>query len=59
MVNAGNLSSKRYRKSDILQKICLSCGRPFAWRKKWSQVWAEMKTCSVRCKANWLRRKKL
>ncbi|MFM9939735.1 MAG: DUF2256 domain-containing protein [Hyphomicrobiaceae bacterium] len=27
------------------------CGRPFAWRKKWSRDWEEVKYCSDRCRA--------
>ncbi len=38
------------RKGDLPRKICLACGRPFAWRKKWARVWEEVKTCSERCK---------
>ena len=37
-------------KSDLPQKTCAACGRPFAWRKKWAKVWDEVKTCSDRCK---------
>jgi hypothetical protein len=43
-------------KADLPQKICAACGRPFAWRKKWAKDWAEVKTCSERCKSA-LRRK--
>jgi hypothetical protein len=44
-------------KSDLPQKMCEACGRPFAWRKKWAKVWDEVKTCSDRCKSD-LRRKR-
>jgi hypothetical protein len=44
------------RKADLPQKICAACGRPFAWRKKWSRDWEQVKTCSDRCKGE-LRRK--
>jgi len=27
------------RKSDLPQKTCITCGRPYAWRKKWAKVW--------------------
>ncbi|MCP9625839.1 DUF2256 domain-containing protein [Rhodopseudomonas palustris] len=37
-------------KSDLPQKTCAACGRPFAWRKKWARDWGEVKTCSERCK---------
>ncbi|WP_306147936.1 MULTISPECIES: DUF2256 domain-containing protein [unclassified Roseibium] len=41
---------KMRRKSDLPQKICAACGRPFAWRKKWARDWEEVKYCSERCK---------
>ncbi|MCR9267380.1 MAG: DUF2256 domain-containing protein [Alphaproteobacteria bacterium] len=31
-------------------KTCLTCGRPFQWRKKWESVWDEVKYCSERCR---------
>lgn len=41
---------KMRRKSDLPQKTCAACGRPFAWRKKWEKVWEEVKFCSDRCR---------
>jgi hypothetical protein len=38
------------RKSDLPQKICATCGRPFAWRRKWAKVWDEVKYCSDACR---------
>ncbi len=38
------------RKADLPQKICATCGRPFAWRKKWEKVWDEVRYCSDRCR---------
>ena len=38
------------KKADLPTKPCTRCGRPFAWRKKWAKVWAEVKYCSERCK---------
>jgi hypothetical protein len=35
---------------DLATKICVVCRREFAWRKKWEQVWAEVKFCSERCR---------
>ena len=41
----------RMRKThDLPQKICLHCGLPFTWRKKWETVWDEVKFCSDRCR---------
>ncbi|MGD1884486.1 MAG: DUF2256 domain-containing protein [Paracoccaceae bacterium] len=41
---------KMLRKSDLPQKTCPVCQRPFRWRKKWSKVWDEVKYCSERCR---------
>ena len=30
------------RKADLPSKTCATCGRPFAWRKKWAKVWDEV-----------------
>lgn len=38
------------KKSDLPQKPCATCGRPFAWRKKWARVWDEVRYCSDRCR---------
>lgn len=38
------------KKGNLPQKRCQSCGRPFAWRKKWARVWDEVKYCSQRCR---------
>ncbi len=38
------------KKGDLPQKVCAACGRPFAWRKKWSKVWDEVRYCSERCR---------
>ena len=33
------------------EKICLNCGRPFEYRKKWAKNWDEVKFCSDRCRS--------
>jgi len=38
------------KKSDLPEKICLTCRRPFSWRKKWEKVWNDVKYCSEKCK---------
>ncbi|WP_083966299.1 DUF2256 domain-containing protein [Dyella thiooxydans] len=38
------------RKPDLPSKTCLTCGRPFAWRRKWARVWDEVRYCSERCR---------
>ncbi len=37
-------------KRNLPQKICISCQRPFSWRKKWERDWDEVKYCSKKCK---------
>ncbi len=44
------MTDKRRIKSNLPEKICAACGRPFAWRKKWARDWEAVKTCSERCK---------
>ena len=43
--------AKMVRKADLPTKVCATCGRPFAWRKKWERVWDEVRYCSDRCRA--------
>ncbi|MRS60073.1 DUF2256 domain-containing protein [Larkinella terrae] len=40
------------KKQDLPTKICPVCGKPFSWRKKWENVWSEVKYCSERCRRN-------
>jgi hypothetical protein len=37
------------KKENLPSKICVTCGRPFNWRKKWERVWDEVTTCSKSC----------
>lgn len=39
------------KKSDLPQKMCTVCKRPFTWRKKWEKVWEDVKYCSVKCRS--------
>jgi hypothetical protein len=48
-------NGKAVRKSDLPEKICRHCNRPFAWRKKWERDWDEVTCCSEACKAAWKR----
>ena len=41
---------KMQKKSNLPQKICLQCGLPFVWRRKWEKSWLEVKFCSDKCK---------
>ncbi|WP_299042674.1 DUF2256 domain-containing protein [uncultured Tateyamaria sp.] len=38
------------KKADLPEKTCPVCARPFTWRKKWENVWNEVKYCSDRCR---------
>ena len=38
------------RKADLPSKVCLTCNRPFAWRKKWERDWDQVRYCSDRCR---------
>jgi hypothetical protein len=39
-----------HSKPNLPTKICLTCGRPFAWRKKWARDWDQVLYCSERCR---------
>ncbi|MDG2454759.1 MAG: DUF2256 domain-containing protein [Bacteroidia bacterium] len=41
-----------HKKTNLPSKICLTCGLPFNWRKKWERSWDNVKYCSERCKRN-------
>ena len=43
---------KAPRKENLPVKTCVSCGRPFTWRKKWAKDWDQVKYCSDRCRGN-------
>ena len=38
------------KKSNLPSKICLCCGKPYLWRKKWEKVWDAVKYYSERCR---------
>jgi len=46
-----NANGERRDKSNLPQKICAACGRPFAWRKKWARDWENVRFCSDRCRS--------
>jgi hypothetical protein len=43
---------KTVKKQNLPAKICQTCEKPFAWRKKWEKVWNEVKFCSDKCRRN-------
>lgn len=46
--DVGN-KEKKPSKSNLPEKICAVCGRPFTWRKKWERCWDEVTCCSKTC----------
>ncbi len=42
---------KMRKKSDLPEKLCVVCGRPFVWRRKWAKVWEAVRYCSDACRA--------
>ncbi len=38
------------KKADLPSKDCITCGRPFAWRRKWARDWENVKHCSDACR---------
>ncbi|WP_404420155.1 DUF2256 domain-containing protein [Thalassospira australica] len=47
---ARNANGKRPEKANLPYKMCVTCNRPFAWRRKWRDCWDGVKYCSVRCR---------
>eukprot|EP00567_Pseudictyota_dubia_P001031 CAMPEP_0197463930 /NCGR_PEP_ID=MMETSP1175-20131217/63079_1 /TAXON_ID=1003142 /ORGANISM="Triceratium dubium, Strain CCMP147" /LENGTH=153 /DNA_ID=CAMNT_0042999799 /DNA_START=99 /DNA_END=560 /DNA_ORIENTATION=- len=48
---SGKAKKERVSKSDFPSKVCVVCGRPFTWRKKWERCWDEVTCCSKKCNA--------
>ncbi len=42
----------KLRKGQLPTKICLTCGRPFEYRKKWRANWENVKYCGEKCQRN-------
>ena len=38
--------------SNLPEKTCIVCQRPYKWRRKWKLVWNEVKYCSEKCRRN-------
>ena len=43
---------KAERETPKKEKICKTCGRAFAWRKKWEKDWDVVKYCSDACRGS-------
>lgn len=48
---AEDAMARMVRKGDLPMKICATCGRPFAWRRKWARDWEAVRFCSDRCRS--------
>ncbi|MBJ48185.1 MAG: hypothetical protein CMG59_03295 [Candidatus Marinimicrobia bacterium] len=46
-------------KKNLPFKICLTCDKPFNWRKKWVRDWDNVLYCSQRCRSNKIFNKKI
>jgi hypothetical protein len=38
------------KKAYLPSKLCVVCGRPFTWRKKWARDWDAVRYCSQACR---------
>jgi len=39
-----------HRKATLPTKVCPTCGRSFAWRRRWRLNWDRVIYCSERCR---------
>jgi hypothetical protein len=44
-----NMSREAQIKNGFAPRICVTCGKPFEWRKKWARDWEKVLYCSQRC----------
>jgi len=42
----------KLRKGQLPTKICVTCGRPSEYRKKWRANWVDVKYCGEKCQRN-------
>ncbi|QIX60481.1 DUF2256 domain-containing protein [Hymenobacter lutimineralis] len=47
-----NTLPRKLTKGNLPTKTCLTCGRPFEYRKKWRACWDEVKYCGEKCQRN-------
>lgn len=45
----GCVVARMIRKADLPRKTCAACGREMVWRRRWADVWDEVRYCSARC----------
>lgn len=46
------MSREAQTKNGFAPRICVTCGKPFEWRKKWARDWEKVLYCSRRCQKN-------
>lgn len=51
-MSGGNATGFRGNKAVLPTRDCHACGLPMVWRKAWARNWAQVKYCSVRCRAS-------
>ena len=44
------VTSFKGNKRFLPSKLCVACGRPMNWRKRWKNNWDEVKFCSDACR---------
>ncbi|MUJ21016.1 DUF2256 domain-containing protein [Aliivibrio fischeri] len=52
LVSSDDVMESKMKKSELPEKICVVCQRPFRWRKKWERDWPMVKYCSKRCRSS-------
>ncbi|WP_413463733.1 DUF2256 domain-containing protein [Aliivibrio fischeri] len=52
LVSSDDVMESKMKKSQLPEKICVVCQRPFRWRKKWERDWPMVKYCSKRCRSS-------
>ncbi|WP_081302324.1 DUF2256 domain-containing protein [Aliivibrio fischeri] len=52
LVSSDEVMESKMKKSELPEKICVVCQRPFRWRKKWERDWPMVKYCSKRCRSS-------
>ncbi|WP_210116278.1 DUF2256 domain-containing protein [Hymenobacter fodinae] len=52
MTSSASKLPARLTKGNLPTKVCLTCGRPFEYRKKWRNCWDEVKYCGEKCQRN-------
>jgi len=49
-MKAASPSAFKGNKQALPSKLCVACGRPMSWRKRWARTWSEVKFCSDACR---------